>query len=241
VRPSRSRAVLGALLAAGIAGWVGYRLVSLEGRLLRLEVLPVEPPPLTESPPPSFSAEEVVALKQLLAHPPVSEEALAALRRELARPSDPLRPGVPAALQNVPMPAPIPAPVAVVETAPAPPLPPPSATSELSSVDPLVRYRALEGLSRPDEAAAAVALLSDEMGFVRRAAAAALGRLKIPETVPDLVAMARREKDVAARLAALQALQAITGVGAGPGESATALSASEAWWASRQRVEGRVP
>ena len=54
-RPSRFRAVLGALLAAGIAGWVGYRLVSLEGRLAGLEARDVQPPPAPAPLLPAFS------------------------------------------------------------------------------------------------------------------------------------------------------------------------------------------
>ncbi len=235
--PSRLGAVLGALLVAGLAGWVGTRLVVLEGRLARLEALPSEPPPAPAPPASDFSPEEAAALKQLLARPAVSPEDLAALREELSRPAEPSRPGVPAALQPLPVPVPPAPPAPVVE--PAPPVAPPS---ELSSANPLVRYRALEGLNRPDQASAALPLLADDLGFVRRAAAGALGRLKVPGAVPDLVAMARKEQDVAARLAALQALQAIMGVDAGPGEpAADTLSASEAWWASRQRAEGRGP
>ena len=102
----------------------------------------------------------------------------------VAAPARPLR-AVPRTGPALTIATPVPA------AAPAPP--PPAPPSELSSADPLARHRALEGLSRPAHAAAALPLLADDLGFVRRAAAAPLRRLKVPGTVPALLALHSRQ------------------------------------------------
>lgn len=231
---------LAALLVAGLAGWIGVQLIGIEARLKRMEA------GLRESPvpgPPALSPEESEALARLKEHPPAPAAELGALREEVARLREVLRiPGIPAAMAPLPLqteapPRPAPEPPAAPAPAPAPPTPAleEALGRDLASSDPMARYQAL-ALAQASQAPAAVRLLQDEMGFVRRGAAEALGRLKLAEAAPALLAMARREQDLLARRAALEALERITGLACldPAGGEADALSRCEAWCAARK-------
>ena len=227
--------LLTVVAVVGVAAWAGLRLNAVEGRLKglerRLQDLPESPTALAEA--------ETQVLKDLAKHPPAAREDLVALKAEVAklqaaevRPAGmgvlrPLPPGPEASTPPPPPPPPT----------PIPEVPPPAPSAldlakDLASEDPLVRHQALALIQRVDQAPAAVRLLQDEMGFVRRSAAEALGRLKVPETVPALCAMARGEKDLLAKRAALQALESLTAVHCltPEGSENDALARCEAWW-----------
>lgn len=235
-RPRTPSLVLACLLAAGLMGWTAFQIVSLRAAIRGLDRVPAPPPPAA----PALTPDQAALLERLAARAPASASEVEVLRRELAEVEALLkRPGGLGAL--APLPAPLP-PVETVEAPPAPPEPPPPPppappVEDLKSTDPMARYRALAKLERPEQAADAAALLKDEMGFVRGAAAKVLGRLRSPETVPGLLAMVRAEGDLLARRAALEALEAITGApcltGGVAGEK-EALRRAEAWAAEHK-------
>lgn len=231
----RMAGVLGAALVACASGWIAWRIGALEARLARLEAAPV---PVPETAPP-FTPETAEALRRLAEGPErAAASEVAALRREVAQlreaqvgalASSPRQAPVPTAMLPAPMP---PEPV----IAPPPPAPaPPGAPPGLADADPRVRFRVLSELAREEDAAAAVPLLKDDLGFVRRAAAEALGRLQAADAVNPLVEMARAEPDDLARLAALKALGQITGTALSPAGPEEELRRCESWAAKRRK------
>ena len=233
------------LLVAGIAGWGAFRLAEF-GR--RLDALEKARAAASAPASPALAPEDADLLKRLREKPAASAGDVLALKEEMKLVREALKTRGPAFLAPAAPPAPAsqvapPAP----EKVPAEPertVPVPVATPipELAAADPMIRYRALGKLEEPS-AAQALPLLKDEVGFVRRGAAEALGRLKSAAAVPGLVAMARSESDVLARRAALAALEAITGVpclAAGDAEVAAALDRCQAW-ASEHARKGGTP
>ncbi len=236
------------LLVAGVgtAAWMGLRLHGLENRL-DLLTLRVKALPETVEKPGPFLPSEAEILKTLAKTSPASRSDLEALRAELTKLRGELHLDGPAVLRPIkPIPeAPTVPPVQpekppVQATPPAPEKPKEMDLSrDLASEDALTRHQALAmiQIQRADLAPAAVRLLKDEMGFVRRAAAEALGRLQLPETVPALTAAARTEKDLLAKRAVLQALETVTRIPclAPEGSEADALNRCEAWSQQKKR------
>lgn len=217
-RRGRGLGVLGILLAGTLSAWVGWRLTALEARLDRAEartsklearsLRPADPDPLPAPPLPPPPVPEPAPEPEPEPEAPAEPGSLL--------PARDLRPTAPVEPAPVPRPHP-----EVPAAAPAP--------ADLVSRDPVARYRALEALADPAHAAAARRLLKDPAGFVRRGAAAALGRLGASNAAQDLLAMARSEEDVSARLAAMKALEAVTGVARRAGDDPASLRDWEAW------------
>ena len=244
-RPAPVLPLLAAVAVTGALAWTALKLKSVEERL---ELLDGQLKALPKPPENPFAPGEAEALKALAKRPPPSREDLEALKADLAALHEEVRrPAGMGLLKKMPPPAvaetPAPAPPApevppIVQPAPPPPEEPEALdlSRDLASEDAMTRHQALALVQRSDQAPAAARLLKDELGFVRRAAAEALGRLKVPETVPALAAMARSEKDLLARRSALQALEAITRIPclAPEGSEADALGRCEAWWEKKR-------